>query len=197
MTEEVKDVVTNDVISITKTELNDIIQKSIKDSLMQKKEEVEVDNSFENNLAKLETDNSLKENAKRELYLESVFEELPIVLSDVERAAFDISTNESKIITKMNKIMEDKDLCNFVNKKDLYKIESMLKDGSKDDKLKFLFEFTEIIAEARDRLALVDNEYTNKFGAEISKFGIKEVNEFSVESLTNPDVKRVFSNLKK
>ena len=97
----------------------------------------------------------------------------------------------------MNKIMEDKDLCNFVNKKDLSKIKFVLKDGSKDDKIKFLFEFTEIIAEARDRLALVDNEYTNKFGAEISKFGIKEVNEFSVESLTNPDVKRVFSNLKK
>ena len=77
MTEELKDVVTSDVVSITRTELNDIIQKSIKEALMQKKEEIEVDNSFENNLAKLETDNSLKENAKRELYLESVFEELP------------------------------------------------------------------------------------------------------------------------
>jgi hypothetical protein len=193
----------NQNIVLTQEQLQDIIKKATAEALKENaviKQEVKTEDKkdiFTENLAKMEAERKLKEQAKRELELEDKFNSFDAGFTEDEKRAFvGVPSEDIKLMT-MERIIGDEELRQFINKKDLKKIDDILKNSSKEDKLKFLLDYTEIVAEATERMELVKIENEKKFGAELSKMNYAPTTKqtFKKEDIRNNDVRRVFEDL--
>jgi len=193
----------NQNIVLTQEQLQDIIKKATAEALKENaviKQEVKIEDKkdiFTENLAKMEAERKLKEQAKRELELEDKFNSFDAGFTEDEKRAFvGVPSEDIKLMT-MERIIGDEELRQFINKKDLKKIDDILKNSSKEDKLKFLLDYTEIVAEATERMELVKIENEKKFGAELSKMNYAPTTKqtFKKEDIRNNDVRRVFEDL--
>jgi hypothetical protein len=193
----------NQNIVLTQEQLQDIIKKATAEALKENaviKQEIKIEEKkdiFTENLIKMESEKKLKEQAKRELELEDKFNSFDAGFTEDEKRAFvGVPSEDIKLMT-MERIIGDEELRQFINKKDLKKIDDILKNSSKEDKLKFLLDYTEIVAEATERMELVKIENEKKYGAELSKMNYAPTTKqtFKKEDIRNNDVRRVFEDL--
>jgi hypothetical protein len=165
-----------------------------------KKEKEEVKPTFDSNLEAIKKENLTKEQMKHELALDEFFEDANLYnyTEDEKRAMVNISKEELELIN-MNKLSSYDDINKFMSKAQQREIDTVLKNGSKQDKLNFKYTFLDYFKEAKEKFEEFNTQKEKELGVELSKKGFRTIHNdnktLQVESMKNGYLKSQIQQL--